>query len=94
MNNSVGKNHADAYDRSRPGADGWLHIGTRSVNSRNCRSFLVLPKAEAFVKYLQKLSNKEMKMLLKGYRISSHNCLTNGKNTSEVLKQHLGYHCC
>ncbi len=41
MNYSVGKNDAATYDHYLPGADDWLHIGTRSVNFRNGRSFLV-----------------------------------------------------
>ncbi len=28
-----GENDAAAYDHSRPGADGWLHIGRLSANS-------------------------------------------------------------
>ncbi len=41
MNNSIVKNDAAAYDHSLPGANDWLHIGTWSVSSRNCRSFLI-----------------------------------------------------
>ena len=34
MNYSVGENVSAAYNHSRPGAEGRLHIGTLSVNSR------------------------------------------------------------
>ena len=52
MNNSVCKNDAAAYDHSLPGTNDWLHIGTRSVNSRNCTSFLQIHSFKIQIKYL------------------------------------------